>query len=585
MAADEHSHKQTRPRIGSLVVRCTKPTATSSSSSSSSSGWTSSDHTSSSPRSPAPISHSAAATTAVSADSLRRNLLLLNAFSFLLGLGFLSPIFVLYIRAALAATDGPVRDGDKGGGSGGGERAATLTSLVLAAQSLACFAIELPAGVIADICGRRVCLLACAGLRLVGLAVLAAVEANMETLSLGARLAGFVSAAACEGAAQAMGSGTDVALLHDSLAALGRLDEFPRRLSHRSVMWPCAAAIASLVGAALADSPSLGGVQACVAATTLATLLAIPTALSMTEVYPRVYDPVRIWRRKRKRADRRSAHAAAANSALSTEPSTGRGRLENRSGRSSGSDDSPCSSISAPMMSPVLLSASPEALQFPAAAGQSRCPSPFPSLALPPPSMSHFTSLLRSHLHQCYSSLRLSAPLRSLIVVSCALYSLAEPVHRLRGVFLAAHGVPPSAFGAVSAALFALSALGSLLSARVRAAALRWGGVSERGVVVWTSALPPLLQWCACSAPPGMGAALLLLPGALLWGVRLPLLAHLLHRHLASSSQRATVASVQSLANKFVLVGHCAADSERALRWFSFAAPAACRSDVAARAD
>jgi hypothetical protein len=213
-------------------------------------------------------------------------------------------------------------------------------------------------------------------------------------------------------------------------------------------------------------------------------------------------------------------------------------------------------------MSPVLLSASPEALQFPVAAGQSRCPSPFPSLVLPSPSLSHFTSLLRSHLHQCYSSLRLSAPLRSLIVVSCALYSLAEPVHRLRGVFLAAHGVPPSAFGAVSAALFALSALGSFLSARVRAAALRWGGVSERGVVVWTSALPPLLQWCACSAPPGMGAALLLLPGALLWGVRLPLLAHLLHRHLASSAQRATVASVQSLANKFALVRslHCAAD-------------------------
>jgi hypothetical protein len=168
--------------------------------------------------------------------------------------------------------------------------------------------------------------------------------------------------------------------------------------------------------------------------------------------------------------------------------------------------------------------------------------------------LANFSSLLRSHLHQCYSTLRLSAQLRSLIVVSCALYSFAEPVHRLRGVFLAAHGVPASAFGVVSASLFALSALGSLFSTRVRAAAQRWCGVGDRGVVVLTSVLPPLLQWCACAVPPGMGVALLLLPGSLLWGVRLPLLAHLLHRHLPSSSPRATVASVQSLANKLVLV-------------------------------
>ena len=87
------------------------------------------------------------------APLVRRNLGLLRCFSFLLGLTFLSPLFVLYLRASL-------------------HDSATQVSLVLAAHSVAAFVCELPAGVAADLCGRKYCMIACVAMRLAGLLVL-----------------------------------------------------------------------------------------------------------------------------------------------------------------------------------------------------------------------------------------------------------------------------------------------------------------------------------------------------------------------------------------------------------------------------
>jgi len=108
----------------------------------------------------------------------------------------------------------------------------------------------------------------------------------------------------------------------------------------------------------------------------------------------------------------------------------------------------------------------------------------------------------------------------------------------------------------MGAAGFGLSAVGSLLSARVSRAARRMH-VGDGGVILACSVLPPLLQWLASSLNPsadsnGWLAASLLLPGSLLFGVRAPRMGQLLHA-LTASNQRATVASLQSLANKMAL--------------------------------
>ena len=520
---------------------------------------------------------------------LERNLILLNVYAFLLGLSFLSPLFVLWMRQAL-------------------ENSTAHVSHLLALQSLSIFLCELPAGIAADLVGRKWCLLGCLVARMAGLGILLLVDVLLPSLSPWSRMLGFGSACALEGLACSLGSGTDVSLLHDSLAALGRPQEFQGYLGYRSMMWPCAAAIANLVGSAAAEK---WGVRSCIVATMGATILAIPVTAALREVYPRIYDPVRMWR-KSKRSMQTGAkqppllrdwdnaaqnqepasfveiqpHPTESSAALSALPADSSPLLSTLDSASS----SPSLHHRKPRL-PLRIECTPSAAATADAADDSPRfePQGSPLSSLPPPSLENFTSLLRSHLRSCAATLRSRPRLQSLIASAALLYAFGEPVHRLRGVFLAAHKLPSSHFGLVGAAMFGLSSLGALLSTRVR----HWSRVYLRlgamGVVVASSSLAPLLQYAAARfGGEGWLAAVLLLPTSFLWGVRLPLLSHFLHRSLAAggpadsgggavagsadaartagataavkdthrqllAGQRATLASMQSLSNKLAL--------------------------------
>jgi MFS family permease len=509
----------------------------------------------------------AALPTSASPAALRRNLWLLNTFCFLQGLIFLNPVFVLYLKSHL-------------------QDSATSVSWILALQSITIFLTELPGGMLADLVGRKYCLMASVLTRICGLSLLMLLHTFMPSLSPLLRFLGFTCATLCEGVTQALGAGTDIALLHDSLAGLGHASEFHSRLATRSMMWPLAACIASLVGGAMAERY---GTASCTLATLLSTLLALPVTFSLTEVYPRVYDLKRMWRKRgeRRRSDAMEREAKSTPASPSANSST-----SIRAASDSSLQSHRAVSISPPL-SLAISGGERNLLLIPP------CPSPLSTIRLAQeiPSLARFSAIFRAHLMLCWRTLRKSAELQSFIVLSTLLYCTSEPLHRLRSLYFTAHSLPPTLFGAIGAGMFGWSSIGSGCSISMTK---RWG---RRSILLLCASLPPLLTSTSTFLT-GLPSALVLLPISFLWGVRTPVLAQMLHEEIsmeekvgeeeenhqeetaaavttnnpdpssetrcsleasASTSstartrsdkakgQRATVASVQSLANKLAL--------------------------------
>ena len=104
--------------------------------------------------------------------------------------------------------------------------------------SVVSVALEVPTGWLADRWGRRASLL-------LGLAALCAAVA---VYGVGHGLAAFLLAETCFGLGHALTSGADVALLHDSLHAAGRVAEYPRRFARYQAVQLAAGAASSAIG-------------------------------------------------------------------------------------------------------------------------------------------------------------------------------------------------------------------------------------------------------------------------------------------------------------------------------------------------
>lgn len=104
--------------------------------------------------------------------------------------------------------------------------------------SVVSVALEVPTGWLADRWGRRASLL-------LGLLALCAAVA---VYGLGHGLAAFVLAETCFGLGHALTSGADVALLHDSLQAAGRVADYPRRFARYQAVQLAAGAASSAIG-------------------------------------------------------------------------------------------------------------------------------------------------------------------------------------------------------------------------------------------------------------------------------------------------------------------------------------------------
>ena len=523
---------------------------------------------------------------------------------------------------------------------------------------------------LADLVGRRVTLLMAVACRSIGLILLGLLEWHCANLSIYSRFLFFFFAAMCEGTAQAFGSGTDVALLHDSVQALDRKKDFQRILSQRSMMWPFAACLANLIGGLLAERISMAW---CIYATIGTTLAALPMAWMLIEVYPRVYDPERIIRKMRERprgismsenhtglasvggcfsssgrrldfttpdatpevyprslvgsvmpithehedeheleltaapkyppamlineadvasdtsSDEDEEYDSADDRASKVDTHTG---LHQHRPSMTDSESSPTPttsplrvrrrrvadekaivtpSIVAPastlLLTPIphrpsqLIIPSPVDTAFDGPSMSietppTSCPSPLSSH--PPHSVQNFMALLKTHLLLCLTSMYHSWDMQELVLLSTLIYASSEPPHRLRALFFTAHHIAPSRYGAVAATMFFLSSVGSWCSSKLNLK----GGDKEntsdnnaarvKKVLLATCIIPPILLILSTYCD-GLLSAFLLLPISFLWGIRVPIMSGLLHRTLRSSSQRATVVRMQSLAHKLAL--------------------------------
>lgn len=459
---------------------------------------------------------------------------------------------------------------------------------------------QLPSGVLADLVGRRYCLLLSVLFRSIGLIILGifefysssstsssssvsdSVDGSSSFLTLPIRFFIFILASACEGAAQALGSGTDVAFLHDSLAGLKRLESFQTVLATRSMCWPAAACIANLIGGVMAERI---GIQACIYSTIIATLISIPIVWNMKEVFPTTWDE-----RKRKNSDdhdrRPPPHTPpdtddnAGEIDPDQQPADSRSNTpSSQASLSSDVDDTSDSPISSRLRNRKRTNDDPTSSETHRDRHADDSTSPVTNMRSENTRLSALRSasgtspvfdvgvfgLLRGHLTLCLSTLRSSTRLQELLLLSTALYAFSEPPHRLRALFFAHHGIAPSMFGAVAGSMFFLSAAGAGVSAAIvkrtnksdqlqinQTQTTRWYNMSERATLLWTSILPPILQATATLLT-GLPAALILMPISFLWGVRLPVLSGLLHRELPCSTHRATVSSFHSLSNRLAL--------------------------------
>ncbi len=167
------------------------------------------------PSSGEPIDRSPAA----DADRLgERNLPALHAYALGRNLMFMVPVLVPFWRA----------------------NGLSMTELMALQSyfSVVSVALEVPTGWLADRWGRRASLL-------LGLLALCAAVA---VYGLGHGLAAFVLAETCFGLGHALTSGADVALLHDSLQAAGRVADYPRRFARYQAVQLAAGAASSAIG-------------------------------------------------------------------------------------------------------------------------------------------------------------------------------------------------------------------------------------------------------------------------------------------------------------------------------------------------
>jgi len=189
-----------------------------------------------------------------------RNRDLLYAFCFLHGCNPLSPVLVAYYQDQVNVV--------------------TRVALLMTCNTAAVVLSELPSGVMADHLGRRATMLLSAGCRLAGLVVLLAGAAWLQGEWL---FGGLALAAVLEGASVALGSGTDVTMLAESIELRPQLPPQPhavaaaepprgeraadiaQALATRALMWPVAASLANLVGAWLyaRAGAGAGGIVAC----------------------------------------------------------------------------------------------------------------------------------------------------------------------------------------------------------------------------------------------------------------------------------------------------------------------------------
>ena len=154
------------------------------------------------------------------ADAATQNIALYPWFKFFRSLTFWQAIWFLFFQDTLSAAD---------------------AIMLYAIYDIGTIVLEVPSGYMSDRLGRRITLILSAFAGLAGAAL----------LTLGDGFLAFALAQICLGASTAFASGTDSALLYESLTAAGRADEIEAQELRAWRMTFTASAISAVIGGAL----------------------------------------------------------------------------------------------------------------------------------------------------------------------------------------------------------------------------------------------------------------------------------------------------------------------------------------------
>mgnify|MGYP006429819081 CR=1 FL=1 len=367
---------------------------------------------------------------------LQRNINLLYTFNFLKGLKFFIPIFALYLQQELFTVFN--------------------VTLILAVQSVATLVFEIPSGAIADLFGRKKTLIASSIIAIIALLF----------LSFGQSLTVFIIYAILIALAESLISGTDTAILFDSIkgieryakknaiaqeeASLGKkeapilLDEikklpkFKKVISISNSMWPIGASISSAIGGFLA-----------------AYSLKLPIIITII-----------------------------------------------------------------PFILALLI-----------------------TFFLVEPK--YVKEKHKSILTHIFKSTKIVIKKKQVLLLSLAgllFYAFGEVAHQLNPIFFQFKDISVELFGIIFAVTFGLSFLGSFFSHNVSEK------IGNKKTIILAAIVSPFLIYGATLAP-GIWAAVLIVSASLFWGLKWPVISHLLNLEVKSKN-RATVISIGNLARK-----------------------------------
>ena len=369
---------------------------------------------------------------------LHRNINLIYVFNFLKGLQFFIPIFALYLQQELFTVFN--------------------VTLILAVQSIATLLFEIPSGAIADLFGRKRTLITSSIIAIIALLF----------LSFGESLTIFIIYAILIAIAESLISGTDTAILFDSIkgiekhtkkiiiaqeeASVGKKEapvipeeirkpKFKKIISINSSMWPIGASISSAIGGFLASY-----------------------------------------------------------------------------------------SLKLPIITTII----PFTLAL------------FVTLFLIEPK--YVKEKEKNILSHILKSTRIVIKKKQVLLLSLAgllFYSFGEVAHKLNPIFYEFKNIPVELFGIIFAGTFGLSFLGSIISHNVSEK------IGNKKTILLSAIIPPFLLYGATLAF-GIWAAILIIAGSIFWGLRWPVISHLMNLEVKSKN-RATVISIGNLANKLGL--------------------------------
>jgi MFS family permease len=339
---------------------------------------------------------------------LKRNIWTIYIFNFFKGLIFFLPIYTLYLQQELFT--------------------AFNVTLIISIQAIGRILFEVPTGAIADLFGRKNTLIISAVVGIIALIF----------LGIGGSLMFFIIFAILNALSEGLQSGTDTAILFDSLKLIDKKTNFQKVVTWDIGAWQVGAIVSAIVGGTLASIS-----------------LKLPVILT---IIPWIISLLILFWLKEPKYDKESH---------------------------------------------------------------------------------------RDILRQMRDSTKVimhDTQLKIIFITSILIFSFSEIAYQLNPLLFTYKNIPIEYFGVISAVIFALAFLGSIITSHWLTTKFK-----DKTILIVSAIISPIILFSAAMTT-GLWTAILIALGSLSWSVRLPIITDLTNRNI-QSKHRATVLSIGSLFN------------------------------------